>query len=145
MFNCFLNHENSSHTPGKIHCNFDSERPITLCCFPCFQTLYNHIVSDIKRINAKHKNNKVNRVSPRLQITNMQVGDKRVHLPPPPPPLHTHTPPISICACLTILTPTCTMSCIIVRTTCHLILVLCLLGGVVSCTYNSTRYEIHVL
>ena len=26
------------------------------------QTLYNHIVNDIKRINAKHKNNKVNKV-----------------------------------------------------------------------------------
>lgn len=27
------------------------------------QTLYTHIVTDIKNINAKHKNNKVNTVS----------------------------------------------------------------------------------
>ena len=27
-----------------------------------FQLLYSHIVSDIKRINAKHKNNRVNTV-----------------------------------------------------------------------------------
>lgn len=29
----------------------------------CLQTLYTHIVSDIKNVNAKHKNNKVNTVS----------------------------------------------------------------------------------
>ena len=28
----------------------------------CPQVLYSHIVADIKRINAKHKNNKVNTV-----------------------------------------------------------------------------------
>ena len=29
----------------------------------CLQVLYNHIVSDIRRLNAKHRNNRVNRVS----------------------------------------------------------------------------------
>lgn len=40
---------------------------VTALCYglsPLFlQTLYTHIVTDIKNVNAKHKNNKVNTVS----------------------------------------------------------------------------------
>lgn len=37
--------------------------------FFSLQTLYTHIVADIKNINAKHKNNKVNTVSTQLLCT----------------------------------------------------------------------------
>ena len=33
------------------------------------QMLYSHIVTDIKNINAKHKNNKVNNVSKLFKVT----------------------------------------------------------------------------
>ena len=66
--NCFaltgLNVCISSMLCSLVLSSFRYERFVFL--FP--QTLYTHIVADIKNINAKHKNNKVNTVSAQTQF-----------------------------------------------------------------------------
>ena len=69
--------------------------PLLQLCFRCFrgrdkvlrQRLYSHIVADIKGVNAKHKDNALNR---RLQARPARVGRSRgaAHMP------HGAVPPV---------------------------------------------------
>ena len=78
----FLSPSPSLFLPLLLYFAFSLSLSFSLTPSPSFslplssQMLYNHIISDIKRMNSKRKNNKVNTVSPELLLFSSSIQGK---------------------------------------------------------------------